>query len=538
MQVLIQWSNASSMPVFLFRSQPWPSALAITCLLMAGGCGTQESSSTPGSSASPTARKTAQSKSLGTTSEKDKSRGTPTRQVPARQQSRDPVAPVESTEEPPAQAAQPNSPLPVAFPGLHEALNAKPLDEQRIQAHGIRKLSGKHLTLYTDLPVLPAVDELPRVYDLAISQWTTYFQVPPAEVTGWHVIGRLMKDKTRFQQAGLLPASLPLFGHGFNYADHLWVYDQATDYYRRHLLLHEGTHAFMEKFLGGSGPAWYREGIAELLGTHRWDDGKLQLKYFPRDKKETPGWGRVKIIKDEVAAGRGVMLAKVMRFPPTAHRQVQPYAWCWAAATFFDSHPHYQKHFHQLRTECREVGDLFSDRFYERLKDQWPEIRDQWQWFVLNMEYGFDVQREAIDPKPVVPLQDGIVEVEIRADRGWQSTGLELAAGSQVEVVASGRYQIAANPEVWWCEPNGVTIHYYHKRPLGILLAAVNGPNITGLTRLTNLQVVGLAGKINTAQGGILFLRINESGANLADNMGTCRVRIKRVTENGKLDAP
>ncbi|HIA20209.1 MAG TPA: hypothetical protein EYN70_12475 [Planctomycetaceae bacterium] len=494
----------------------------------------EESVSTSTAESTEEAKKSPQSSSSGTVVSSDQPADKPHQQKPLPVKSqelalRDKAAPAEDEGN---QSKQPRSALPIRLPGLHEALNKTPLDEERIQAHGIRKLSGKHLTLYTDLPALPMVEELVTVFDLAIPQWSAYFQIPQADVTDWHVIGRLMKDKTRFQKAGLLPESLPPFGHGFNYADHLWVYDQATDYYRRHLLLHEGTHAFMQKFLGGSGPAWYREGMAELLATHRWVEGKLQMKYFPRDRKETPGWGRIKIIKDEVAAGRGVMLTKVLKFPPTAHRQVQPYAWCWAATTFFENHPRYRARFHQLKTESTEESDLFSDRFYQRLQDQWPEIRDQWQWFVLNMEYGFDVQREAIDPKPIFPLKEETADVEIRVDRGWQSTGLQLAAGSQVEIVASGRYQIAADPEVWWCEPNGVTIHYYHKRPLGVLLAAVNGPNATGLTRLANIQTIGSAGTINTVQGGVLFLRINESGADLADNKGSCRVRIKQITQD------
>ena len=512
---------------------PWPgSRLSLSILLLAGvvvaGCGGQGSSPAPQSSPPSRNKKSAPGRRVTSdgSAQRAENESSPVVSQPA---SPPPVKPVEPVADEVAQVTPSRSALPVRIPGLHEALHAVVLDEERIKAHGIRKLSGKHLTLYSDLPPRPEIEELPDIFDAAISQWAAYFQVPVAATSEWHIVGRLMKDKTRFQKAGLLPESLPPFGHGFNYGDHLWVYDQETDYYRRHLLLHEGTHGFMQKFLGGSGPAWYREGMAELLATHRWTNGKLQMKYSPRDRKETPGWGRIKIIKDEVAAGRGVMLSKVLRFPPTAHRQVQPYAWCWAATTFFENHPRYQQRFRQLKTEAAEVGDLFSDRFYQRLEDDWPAVRDQWQWFVLNMEYGFDVKREAIDPRPVTPLGDKVVEIEIQSDRGWQSTGLELAAGSQVEIVASGRYQLAADPEPWWCEANGITIHYYRGRPLGALMAAVNGPNTTGLTRLAGLQVIGAAGSVTTAQGGVLFLRINESGAGLSDNKGTCRVSIKRT---------
>lgn len=508
------------MRVALFKLSSRSIAFVVICLLMAG-CGAE-------SKKKPVAEKKSKATKTPAVVPRKKPAPKPQRPAPPQLNPITEPTPETPTEEPVTQRPpQRATPLPVRFAGLEEALEGTPLDEERIQAHGIRKLSGKHLTLYTDLPPHPAIEELPKVFDLAIPQWIAYFDVSAEKVAGWHVTGRIMKDKTRFQKAGLLPESLPAFGHGFNYGNHLWVYDQATDYYRRHLLLHEGTHSFMEIFLNGAGPPWYREGMAELLGTHRWAEGKLQLKHFPRDKQETPGWGRIKIIKDEVAAGRGMLLPNVLRFPPSAHRQVQPYAWCWAATTFFDSHPQYREQFQQLKNESSEIGERFSERFYERLQAQWPQVRDQWQWFVLNMEYGFDVRREAIDPRPVTPLTEQVVEVEVRADRGWQSTGLQLAAGSQVEIVASGRYQIAAEPETWWCEPNGVTIHYYHQRPLGMLLAVVNGPSSTELTRLANVQPIGLAGKVNTSEAGVLLLRINESGAGLSDNKGTCTVRIK-----------
>ena len=67
-----------------------------------------------------------------------------------------------------------------------------------------------------------------------------------------------------------------------------WLYDQPTAYYRRHLMLHEGTHVFMVSFLGGCGPGWYMEGTAELFGTHRLDEqsGQLTLRIMPRSREK------------------------------------------------------------------------------------------------------------------------------------------------------------------------------------------------------------------------------------------------------------
>ena len=94
----------------------------------------------------------------------------------------------------------------------------------------------------------------------------------------------------------------------------LWLYEQPSDYYRRHLLLHEGTHGFMNTVLGGCGPLWYMEGIAEYLATHRWKDGRLTLGYMPRSRDEVPQWGRIRLIQDAVAEGRAPALKKVIEF--------------------------------------------------------------------------------------------------------------------------------------------------------------------------------------------------------------------------------
>ena len=129
------------------------------------------------------------------------------------------------------------------WPTVAAAIAPEPraIDESRVQAAGIRKLVGQRLTLYTDLPSSPAVDELPAVFDQAFPQWCAYFAVDEKDHADWRMTGRLMKDKLRFVAAGLLPDDLPPFLNGYCRHRDLWLYDKTSDYYRRHLLLHEGT---------------------------------------------------------------------------------------------------------------------------------------------------------------------------------------------------------------------------------------------------------------------------------------------------------
>ena len=145
----------------------------------------------------------------------------------------------------------------------------------------IRRLESKHLTLITDLPPSEQVDALPALFDQAFPQWCAYFGVDAGQLDAWHVQGHLMKSRPRFEAAGLIPPGMHEFRSGYAEGSKLWCYDQTSEYYRRHLLLHEGTHAFMHTILNGVGPSWYAEGIAELLATHRLADGQLTLNCLP-----------------------------------------------------------------------------------------------------------------------------------------------------------------------------------------------------------------------------------------------------------------
>ncbi|HTN76366.1 MAG TPA: hypothetical protein VL096_14005 [Pirellulaceae bacterium] len=401
------------------------------------------------------------------------------------------------------------------------------IDEEKVAAQGIRKLVGKHLTLYTDVPSSPEIDELPRVFDAAVPQWQAYFHVADAKVAKWQVWGYLMQDKAKFQAAGLYPDDLPEFAHGYQRGHEFWLNEQPTTYYRRHLMLHEGTHAAMYLWLGGAGPPWYSEGMAELFGTHRWADGKLTTNYLPRSKTEVEGWGRVKIIKDAFAADKALTIGEVLKLPPDAHKQTPAYAWSWAAAKFFDSHPRYQQRFRELSQQTADRTTEFSTKFITALKDDLPTLQDEWQLFIGDCEYGYDIARNTLAVKPVVMLPAGGGAVEIAADHAWQSSGFELEANKTYRLTANGRYLLGKEPKPWWCEPGGVTVRYHRGQPLGMLLAEIrNDANPQGLTRLLKPVPIGLDAEFTPAISGTLWLKINDHEAEFADNAGTLKVRI------------
>jgi hypothetical protein len=441
--------------------------------------------------------------------------------------------------------------------------------DARIKSGGVRKLEGQHLLLYTDVPSSAEVDRLPAVFDAAVPQWAQYFGIDPAKLNGWKARAFLIADRRRFDALGLMPAGHDNFRNGISLGTDLWLHDQPTDYYRRHLLLHEGTHVFMASFLGGCGPGWYMEGMAELLGTHRLIDQQKQragprapsrsdgrapvitLRIMPRSRQEVPMLGRIKLIQDAVAAGGPLGFDDVMKIDNRQQLGNESYAWCWAAAKFLDSHPRYRDRFRRLPKYVLEPQ--FNDRVRREFADDWPNIVAEWGSFVTTLDHGYDFERMAIDFQPAQSLPPGGRKVAIATDRGWQSTGVRLEAGKTYSLTATGRYQIAVESaggaqQSWSCEPGGVSIEYNLGRPLGMLIGAIvadaNGdkraasappapPSQPAPDSVLNVNcglandfAIGLSQTIRPTVSGTLYLRINDSAAHLNDNRGTLTVTI------------
>lgn len=83
------------------------------------------------------------------------------------------------------------------------------VDERRAALAGVRKIVGRHLRLYTDLPASDAVDSLPVVFDAAVPLWAEYFGVELSKLRNWRMQGYLIEDREKFAALGLLPQEKP-----------------------------------------------------------------------------------------------------------------------------------------------------------------------------------------------------------------------------------------------------------------------------------------------------------------------------------------
>ena len=385
------------------------------------------------------------------------------------------------------------------------------LNEGELEQLGLRKLTGETIEIWTDLPSASDVDRLPNLFDRAVQEWSRYFEVSEDALGKLQLVGYVMKNESRFKEAGLIPTDLPPFHHGFQRGYELWIRDQPSDYYRRHLVLHEGVHAFMNIVLGGTGPAWYREGIAEHLATHRMDGAQLQVGVMPRSREEVPYWGRIKILQEQFAAGEAKMIDEVMRLSNEDFLETEGYAWAWAAVAYMDGHPAYRRAFRQLRQHVSDNPIVFARRLLDQVTARLRQFDEQWQLFIVNVDYGYDFAAEAVRYQHGLPLSSSGKKLKIAANRGWQSTGVHLSAGKVYRVAAAGQFQLQQRPEAWWSEPGGITLTYYRGMPLGLLIGSVRLDEAQpGVANLGTPIAIGLQRRIRPARDGTLYLRVND----------------------------
>ncbi len=415
--------------------------------------------------------------------------------------------------------------------------NIVSVDWERCQAAGLRYVQTRHFTLITDHPADPIIDDFGKVFEQAVPQWIEFFSADARRFRDWHVTCFLIVDIEKFKVAQLLPPANLLPGGrlppgGWEYGNQIWVNRHPGTYYNRHMLLHEGTHAFCYYNFGTLGPIWLAEGLAEHLALHRWNDGKLEMAARVVDKNELAYWGRVKLIQDAYRTGIPKSFQEVMALPISAFPQTEAYAWSWAAVNMLDTHPMLKSEF---RTALKGLGtnrpDSISRSLLHESSLNVEQLEAQWQVMTKEMQYGYDLQRSAIQWKEAKALTTASQSLKVPADGAWHSTGLNLPTG-RWKIQSKGSFQIAKEGNnAWISEPEGITIAYVHGQPLGQLQYALVGRKafFQGMTELSNAQPAGELVEF-PASGEELFLRINDLPNRLDDNQGEVEVVIQKVT--------
>jgi len=405
-------------------------------------------------------------------------------------------------------------------------------DDPSLAALGIHRRSSKHLVLYSDIESATA-QALPGLVDQLVVALEAYFgPLPPAkDGRDFQMTGYLIRDLAVFRETGLVPEDLPTFEHGRHRGYEFWLRDQPFDYYRAHLLLHEATHCFMTILPDQVSPVWYLEGMAEFFGTHRLDDqGIATFGSFPQRPNAVPGWGRITLIQQAYAKDTAQTLAEIFALRPHEFGEPTPYAWTWAACEFLARHPRYRDRFRDLGRHHR--GAEFSEVLEQRFAADQPILNKEWALFIHNLQYGYDVERAAIDFVEGQPLSDQPQTVIIAADRGWQSTAIRLAAGKTYRVSATGQALLASEPKPWVSEANGISIDYFGGQRLGQLLACIDPDAPSAEANMQRVFPLSRSQEFTVPFSGTLYLRINDGWDRLGDNTGAYQVTIQALSSD------
>jgi hypothetical protein len=257
----------------------------------------------------------------------------------------------------------------VVLGGTERSNRAESITASQLE-NGLNQVESDHFKLVTDLPVDDRIRELPLVFEQALPQWSKEFSVADSQWNEAKVTAYLMLNRDRFVELKLIPPESNAFRNGYQLEDRLFLIEQPSAYYRRHLLLHEATHWFLWKFFGGNGPPWFSEGQCERMGTHRWDGKVLTLEAIPARTEEVPYWGRIKMIRDDLKQGNAPSLTSIFHYSNTAHRADSPYAWSWAAVTFFSNHPRYRVAFRELVKPPLDYSNAITQNWIEAIQNE------------------------------------------------------------------------------------------------------------------------------------------------------------------------
>ncbi len=351
------------------------------------------------------------------------------------------------------------------------------IDQAKVKALGIRTIETEHIVFYTDLPKSDDVDEIPDALEAALPLICDFFHIDRARFQNWKAEAFLMDDVRAFIEIKALDGP-PEFLYGYSMGDRIFAKKQGTSYYNRFLLTHELVHTIMHEVFGDLRPRWFSEGTAEYVGLHKWDPQhkKMKIALIPESEEETPGFGRLRQIREIVKQKNAPTLWDILNFQPRDFVDVSSYSWSWALVMFLYNSPKYKE-----IAEILPFWAIANDPnklFVDAIGDRWNELENDWADFIGRIDYDYDFEATSIDfEKSVsndVNLDSGVV-VDVDVARGWQPTGLILNADDFYTITASGKFEfyLALAKRTMEFEATGASCDYFAGVPVGRLQAVV-----------------------------------------------------------------
>lgn len=271
-----------------------------------------------------------------------------------------------------------------------------------------------------------------------------------------------------------------------------------------------------------------------MQGTHLLTDGRLTLGVIPSSRELVSGWGRMRMIDETLKRGEAPSMSEILAYGNQREDHVIRYAWSWAACVFFTNHPKYGPVLRDLYNNKLDYSDSLSLKFKKRLAAEWADVQVDWNAFVSDLDFGYDLQRSSFVSGGSADrrkLNEGVtINFPLASDRGWQATGIMLEVGKPVRISCSGNYSMKKSSSQtdsnWVVEPQGVTYQFFRGNPLGCVIASVVSRDGEEQTKRWETIRIGREANIIPETAGELFLKVNEPSKGLWDNAGSISTEI------------
>jgi hypothetical protein len=266
---------------------------------------------------------------------------------------------------------------------------------------------------------------------------------------------------------------------------------------RSEVVLHEAVHAYCHQVFGRVGPVWYSEGMAELA--HYWSDGDRTVRAddrelgFLRRSTQTP-------------------LAETLSSSHISGDGWQNYASRWSLCHFLSNNPNYAPQFRAMGRGILAGKDIdFAQSFGPRAR----ELSFEYRFFLQHIDRGYRVDRCAWNWDRKFSASSGRpVTADVKADRGWQPTGVTLRPNVPYHYTAAGKWRLAGQTRDVGAAGDD--------HGAGRLVATVMNDYELG-----EEFELSEHGSLRLPDGGNLYLRCRSDWSTLADNSGLISVKFE-----------
>jgi hypothetical protein len=293
---------------------------------------------------------------------------------------------------------------------------------------------------------------------------------------------------------------------------------------------HEVIHAYCLQAFGATGPDWFKEGMAEVMAFR--GDGAAAVQYpqerleelrklAPRTVSQVVGAGEMTnkisqsleaMLARRTGAQTQVALSQWTENDAQNTRQArEDYLWAWALCHFLVHNPNYSTRFRQLGESYLTGRD---DSFERGFGPMAREMDFEYRLFLEQVATGHrpDLCAWDWDARFRVPAAGEIVRRRVLAARGWQPSGLSLAANRRYAFRTEG---------AWSTRSEG---------PLGSADGGARRGRLVGAVmsdfRLGEPFPLGTEGTFTAPSAGNLYLRCADEWDGIGDNRGEVTVHL------------